>query len=188
MINSYHKPILIAVVMTILFISCKSKTTPEKAPEYNNELLQKIRAASTAIPGAYPTAINYIKYAESIRKWSDIVEGGGNDPCKMARTAFQIEYPDGWIMVDAGMNRDIHHFFEKQGPQPFDDAKARQVVTAIQGAKLILITHEHGDHVGNAVHGNQVSSVNFKTILTKEQVNTLIHNPQMPEIKLDEDK
>ena len=179
--------VLVSITLLILF-SCSNKTESPKAPDYTPELLNKIRLAASTVPGALPVRINYLKYAESIRKWSDIVDGGSNDPCKMARTVFQIVYPDGWIMVDAGMNRDIHHFFEKQGPQPFDDAKAGQVVKAIQGAKLVLITHEHGDHVGNAVYGNQVSSVNFKTVLTKDQVNTLIHNPHMPEIKLDENK
>jgi glyoxylase-like metal-dependent hydrolase (beta-lactamase superfamily II) len=156
-------------------------------PKYDDLLLQKVRAAGAAIPGQLPVSINYIKFAASIRQWKDIVEGGSEDPCTMARTAFQINYDKDYIMVDAGMDKAVHHFFEKQAPQPFDDTLANQVATALQSAKLILITHEHGDHVAGAIR-NANNTVPSKTILTTDQANTLVNNPQMPEIKLDETK
>ena len=46
--------------------------------QYNKDLLDSVRAAATTTSGELPTSIGYIKYAESIRKWSDLVEGGGN--------------------------------------------------------------------------------------------------------------
>lgn len=107
--------------------------------------------------------------------------------CTMARTAFQIEYSQGWIMVDAGMDRAVHHFFEKEKPQPFDEKSANLVASAVQQARLIVITHEHGDHIAGVIR-NANSTVPSKTILTKEQVNALINDPQMPEIKLDEER
>jgi len=174
------------VWLSVLFFSCKHKEEV-KSPVYDDALLQKVRAASVSVPGALPTAINYVKYAASIRQWKDIIEDGSDDACTMARTAFQIEYPDGYIMVDAGMDRAVHHFFEKDKPQPFDDALANKVATSLQGAKMILITHEHGDHVAGAIR-NANNTIPPKTILTKEQVNTLMNNPQMPELKLDEAK
>ncbi|MEP6595627.1 MAG: MBL fold metallo-hydrolase, partial [Ginsengibacter sp.] len=92
-----------------------------------------------------------------------------------------------YVMVDAGMDKAVHHFFEKNSAQPFDDAKANLVATAVQQAKLILITHEHGDHVAGVIR-NANNTIPAKTILTKQQVHTLVNNPQMPEIKLDETK
>jgi len=175
-------------IFTLLFLlSCKNKKEGPAAPEFNDALLQKLRSAATAVPGPLPTAINYVKYAASIRKWKDLVEDGGDDPATMARTAFQIEYADGYIMVDAGMDRAVHHFFEKQGPQPFDDTLASKLAVAVQNARLILVTHEHGDHVAGVIR-NANNTIPSKTILTREQVNTLINDPQMPEIKLDEEK
>lgn len=171
----------------LILLSCKSKKEGPAAPEFNDALLQKLRTAATAVPGPLPTEINYVKYAASIRKWKDLVEDGGDDPATMARTAFQIEYADGYIMVDAGMDRAVHHFFEKQGPQPFDDTLASKLAVAVQNARLILITHEHGDHVAGVIR-NANNTIPSKTILTREQVNTLINDPQMPEIKLDKEK
>jgi glyoxylase-like metal-dependent hydrolase (beta-lactamase superfamily II) len=175
-----------AYIFTLLFLlGCKSKKEGPDAPVYDDALLQKLRAAATAIPGSLPSGINYVKYAASVRKWKDLIDDGSDDAATMARTVFQIAYPDGYIMVDAGMDKSVHHFFEKEGPQPFDDALASKVAVAVQNAKLILITHEHGDHVAGVIR-NANNTVPPKTILTKEQVNTLLTNPQMPEIKLDE--
>jgi glyoxylase-like metal-dependent hydrolase (beta-lactamase superfamily II) len=172
--------------LVVLVAACKQKDVA-KAPSYNDALLQKVRAAATAVPGQLPVGINYLKYAASIRKWNEVVENGSSDPCTMARTAFQISYGDEFIMVDAGMDRAVHHFFEKAGPQPFDDTLAAKVALALQRAKMVVVTHEHGDHVAGIIR-NANNTIPLKTLLTKEQANTLINDPQMPEIKLDEEK
>jgi glyoxylase-like metal-dependent hydrolase (beta-lactamase superfamily II) len=188
--NSFMKPnfaLSIPIVSALaILLSCNNAKAPEtQAPAYDEALLNKVRAAAVAIPGDLPVAINYLKYAASIRKWKDLIEGGSDDNATMARTAFQIEYPQGFIMVDAGMDRAVHHFFEKNGPQPFDDSAANKVALAVQQAKMVLVTHEHGDHVGGVIR-NANNAIPSKTILTREQVNSLINNPQTPEIKLDE--
>lgn len=175
------------ILLAIVIISCKEKKSQEEIPDFNDELVQKIRAAANSIPGALPVHINYLKYASTNRKWSELVENGSDDAATMARTVFQIEYPQGSIMVDAGMDRQVHHFFEKDGPQPFDTNAAAVVAQAVQQAKLILITHEHGDHVANVLRLSD-NTIPLKTLLVKAQVNALINNPQMPEIKLDENK
>lgn len=179
---------LSAAALLLLLSGCGGSGSSSPAmPVYDEALLQKIRAAANAVPGPLPLSINYQKYAASIRKWKDLIEDGSEDAATMARTAFQINYADGFVMVDAGMDRAVHHFFEKESPQPFDDTLAAKVATAVQKAKLILITHEHGDHVAGVIR-NANGTVPPKTILTKEQVATLINKPQMPEIKLDEER
>jgi glyoxylase-like metal-dependent hydrolase (beta-lactamase superfamily II) len=178
--------ILAVIPGLFICLGCNEKDKPQ-APVYDDALVQKVRAAATAVPGPLPTGINYLKYAASIRKWNQVVDGGSEDPCTMARTAFQISYPDGYVMVDAGMDRAVHHFFEKESPQPFDDTLAARVAMAVQAAKLVLITHEHGDHVAGVIR-NANNTLPPKTLLTKEQANALVNDPQMPEIKLDKER
>lgn len=179
--------VFLLAILSLLLAGCAEKKNGLLGPVYDDALLQQTRAAALAIPGVLPVGINYSKYAASIRKWEDVIQDGSKDACTMARTAFQIEYPDGWIMVDAGMDRAVHHFFEKEKAQPFDDAAADIVAKAVQQARLIVITHEHGDHVAGVIR-NANNTIPAKTILTKEQANSLINDPQMPEIKLDEEK
>lgn len=183
--ETFLTPLLAVVIL--LFSRCNDEKKQPAAPVYDDALLHKTRAAAILLPGPLPVSINYVKYASSIRKWKDVVEDGSDDDCVMARTAFQIEYADGFIMVDAGMDKAVHHFFEKEKPQPFDEAIATQVALAVQQARLVLITHEHGDHVAGVIR-NANDMVPLKTILTSDQADALINNPQMPEIKLAPEK
>lgn len=46
------------------------------------------------------------------------------------------------------MDRAVHHFFEQEKPQPFDDAGAEKVARAVQQARMskdkitILVSHD----------------------------------------------
>jgi len=100
---------------------------------------------------------------------------------------FQVVYGDGYVMVDAGMDQQVHKFFGRGVEEPYDAEAARQVERALRGARLIVVTHEHGDHVAGVIRTPLASELAQKTILTRTQVQTLATNPQMPEIKLTEE-
>lgn len=55
--------------------SCKGQVTGREPVEYNDALLQKIKTAAGALPGALPVSINYLKYASSTRKCKAIGVG-----------------------------------------------------------------------------------------------------------------
>ena len=111
-------------------------------------------------------------------------EGRSAEPSVQARTVFQVVYADGYVMVDSGMDQQVHNFFGRGTVEPYDAEAARQVERAVRGARSILITHEHGDHVAGVIRTPFVNELASKTILTRAQVQTLLTNPQMPEIKL----
>jgi glyoxylase-like metal-dependent hydrolase (beta-lactamase superfamily II) len=82
------------------------------------------------------------------------------------------------------MDQQVHNFFGRGVVEPYDAESAKQVERAVRGARAILITHEHGDHVAGVIHTPFANELASKTILTRDQVKTLLTNPQMPEIKL----
>ena len=143
-----------------------------------------IRRTAALVPGARPTAINFLKFAESRRTKNFSVQGAPNTPSVQARTAFQVMYPDSYIMVDAGMDQMVHDFFGRGTKEPYDPAAAAQVAKAVAGARMIVVTHEHGDHVAGVIRGPQAAQVASRTILTRTQVEVLSTKPQMPEIQL----
>ena len=146
--------------------------------------LDDIRREAALVPGARPLRINVVKFAESRRSKKFSVKGAPDEPSVQARTAFQIVYPDGYVMLDAGMDLQVHKFFASGVEEPYDAEAAKQVENAVRGAKSIVVTHEHGDHVAGVIRTPFVSEIAPKTILTRAQVQTLLTNPQMPEIKL----
>src|SRR5436190_23382597 len=84
---------------------------PQDAQPYSADLLARVRRAATTIPGALPSRINYVKVAESHRPMGDIIDGGSKENYVSARTAFQVVYPVGSVMIDSGMDQTVHKFF-----------------------------------------------------------------------------
>jgi glyoxylase-like metal-dependent hydrolase (beta-lactamase superfamily II) len=146
-----------------------------------------VRAAARLIPGARPLRINVAKFAESRRTKNFSIKGAPAEPSIQARTAFQVVYPDGTVMVDAGMDQQVHRFFGRGVDEPYFPDVAAQVAGAVQRARLIVLTHEHGDHVGGIIRSPMAAELARKTILTERQRLSLSTRPQMPEIAVDAD-
>jgi glyoxylase-like metal-dependent hydrolase (beta-lactamase superfamily II) len=149
--------------------------------------MAEIRQVATMIPGERPLRINVLKFAESRRSKKFSVKGAPDEPSVQARTVFQVMYRDGYVMVDSGMDEQIHKFFGRGVTEPYDQDSAKQVERAVRGARSIVMTHEHGDHVAGVIRTPFVNGIAPKTVLTRTQVQTLETDPQMPEIKLTEE-
>jgi glyoxylase-like metal-dependent hydrolase (beta-lactamase superfamily II) len=154
----------------------------EPAPPWHADLAE-IRQAAGMIPGPKPLRVNVIKFAESRRTKNFAVKGLPAEPSVQARTAYQIVYADGTIMVDTGMDLATHRFFGRGVEEPyFPEANAR-VAQALQKAKAIIVTHEHGDHVGGLIRSDRFAELAPKAVLTRGQLDTLLNEPQMPELR-----
>jgi glyoxylase-like metal-dependent hydrolase (beta-lactamase superfamily II) len=148
--------------------------------------LGAVRSLAGVIPGPRSLRLNVIKFAESHRTKNFSVKDAPRSPSVQARTAFQVVYADGTVMVDSGMDQAVHRFFGRGVEEPYYPDAARQVERAVRDAKLIVVTHEHGDHVAGVIRTPLANELAPKTILTKTQVQTLVTSPQMPEIALTE--
>jgi glyoxylase-like metal-dependent hydrolase (beta-lactamase superfamily II) len=156
----------------------------QSARPYQADLLSLVRGAAAMIPGALPARINYIKFAESHRPLADIIDGGSQEDYVSARTAFQVMYPSGSVMIDSGMDQTVHKFFGFGREEPFWPERNAAVQQALRQAKLVVVTHEHGDHVAGVIRTDFRKEIAAKTILTRAQVQTLTTYPQVPEIRL----
>jgi glyoxylase-like metal-dependent hydrolase (beta-lactamase superfamily II) len=156
----------------------------QEAQPYSADLLARVRVAATTIPGTSPARINYLKFAESHRPLADIIDGGSQDKYVSARTVFQVVYPSGWVMIDSGMDEAVHKFFGFGRQEPYWPERHAAVQDALKKASLVVITHEHGDHVAGVIRSDSRALIAAKTMLTREQVRTLTLYPQMPDIRL----
>jgi glyoxylase-like metal-dependent hydrolase (beta-lactamase superfamily II) len=146
--------------------------------------IDDIRRVASLVPGPRPVRINFLKFAESRRTKNFSVKDAPATPSVQARTAFQVMYSDSYVMVDAGMDLQVHRFFGRGVEEPYDATAAAQVERAVRGARLIVVTHEHGDHVAGVIRTPLAAELASKTILTKAQIDVLRTKPQMPEIQL----
>jgi glyoxylase-like metal-dependent hydrolase (beta-lactamase superfamily II) len=151
--------------------------------------LSDIRRVATLIPGRKPQRINVLKFAESHRTKNFSVKGEPATPSVQARTVFQVVYPDGYVMVDAGMDEPMHKQIGRGAEgEPYFAEQAQQVDKALRGARSIVFTHEHGDHITGVIRTPYLAELAPKTILTRTQVNTLETRPQFPDLKITEEQ
>ena len=182
------RPSLVSIAAVfVLAAACGAAAQAERpqtqAPPWTASLAE-IRRVAAMIPGRRPLRINLLKFAESRRTKNFSVQGAPAEPSVQARTVFQVVYADGYVMVDSGMDEQVHKFFGRGVAEPYDAEAARQVERAVRGARSIVVTHEHGDHVAGVIRTPFADEIAPKTLLTRTQVQTLLANPQMPEIKL----
>lgn len=155
------------VVVYLMASTVGAQTNP-----YDEGLLRDARSLGRAIPGPLPVTVRYVSVLDDSTPMSDMVGGAPHTRIFQVNPVFQVRYPDGWIMVDAGFTRkqagNQGHFSE----QRFAEAEA-----ALRGAGLIVVTHEHPDHVGTLVESDIVPDVASHTVLTREQVEAMEHKP-----------
>jgi glyoxylase-like metal-dependent hydrolase (beta-lactamase superfamily II) len=150
--------------------------------------ISEIRRTAALLPGRKPSRINVLKFAESHRTKNFSVKGEPATPSVQARTVFQVVYPDGYVMVDAGMDEPMHKQIGRGAEEPYFPEQAQQVDKALRGARAIVFTHEHGDHVTGVIRTPYLAELAPKTILSRAQVRTLETTPQFPDLRITEEQ
>lgn len=121
------------------------------------------------VPGAAPASINVVTLAPGRYRRSDWVETPAGDSITFGLTVFQIRFPEAWITVDAGSNRDL-----MPSSRTFSNAVYATIQDALRDARLSVVTHEHWDHVRGVLRSSHLSEVQRHTMLTRAQVQTLL--------------
>jgi glyoxylase-like metal-dependent hydrolase (beta-lactamase superfamily II) len=157
---------------------------PASAAQVFDADLSVVRALADVVPGAFPVALNAVKFAASIRPRKFVIEGGDETPVTMPRTAYQVVYPDGTVMIDAGMDKATHESFGEG--EPYDETAFAQLMRALRAARMIVLTHYHADHVGGVVTADDCDALARKTIATAETLSLMMNQPHRPHLKLPE--
>src|SRR5882672_4764930 len=181
-------PALLALFVSLTTVIAPAQQAPASGQPAWSANLAEIRRVSTLIPGRKPLRINVLKFAESRRTKNFSVKGEAATPSVQARTVFQVVYADGYVMVDAGMDLAMHKQIGRGAEEPYFPEQAQQVDKALRGARAIVFTHEHGDHVTGVIRTPYLAELAPKTILTGTQVHTLENRPQFPDLRITEEQ
>jgi glyoxylase-like metal-dependent hydrolase (beta-lactamase superfamily II) len=159
------------MIRRLMCVMCVAKTLAAQ-PE-----LTAARGLVHAVPGDLPTSIGYLVIVDDSGPLSDAVENAPKTKVASPDPVFQVKYPHGWIMVDAAMDRAM-----ATGPGStgrFLDDQYTKMIAALRGAGLIVITHEHGDHIGTVAHSAVADELAPKTLLNRQEMESLLHRPKV---------
>ncbi|AHG88132.1 beta-lactamase domain protein [Gemmatirosa kalamazoonensis] len=153
-----------------------------QADHYTSDLLPMVRRAAALPVGDAPTSVRFLL----LGPWRDVlstaVEGVPPDSVGAAYSVFQIRFPRGWAVVDAALDRSL---VPESKRATFSDETYGQIQEALRDARLVVVTHEHHDHVGGALKSPHLAQIQSHTLLTRAQVRTLQERPNLPQIRVD---
>ena len=164
--STLRRSIWTATISIILHLTWIPSTLGQT---FDAQLLDRARAASKMIPGENPLEVRF----QDIVKWtgplSGYVEHAPDDSVPWVTGVFQIRFPSGWIMVDAGASKD-----DLGGPKGFSDENYEVVGEALARANMNVLTHEHFDHAPSLYRGTWADSAGKRALLTAEQIDSFL--------------
>ncbi len=147
--------------------------------------LYDIRRLAHLMPGAKPVAVNGIRVAASIRPNRFVIEGGDDRPITMPRTAFQVVYPDGTVMIDAGLDQETHDSFSTPDKrEPYFPDQFAKLQRALDAARMIVLTHFHADHVAGVTRAANYDALARKTFVSVATARCLLNTPHKPHLAM----
>jgi glyoxylase-like metal-dependent hydrolase (beta-lactamase superfamily II) len=154
---------------------------PEKS-DYALDLAE-IRRLAGAVPGDPPERVNHEQIAEGSLPAGAVFAGKSLiTPHPMSHGAYQVVYGDGsWVMIDSAFDADMLHVMNP-GTAFAENAWAA-IQRGLAGAKAIVITHEHPDHIGGIARFAEPEKLVGRLVLTREQ---LANTAMMTAVKLPE--
>ncbi len=103
----------------------------------------ELRTLANSLPGERPEIIRVEEVLEFEFPNTAIVAGSGWSFGKLPVYSYQLGFADRTIVVDTAMDEAT-----ARGATRYDDEAFARVSAALEKASLIVVTHEHGDHLG----------------------------------------
>ncbi|MFT5499934.1 MAG: glyoxylase-like metal-dependent hydrolase (beta-lactamase superfamily II) [Woeseiaceae bacterium] len=152
---------------------------PAHAQLFDDTFIERVRATSQMIPGHLPLELRFQVFAHYSGPMSSWVQDGSSAVVPGVIGVFQIRFPDSWIMVDAGAEKEMI-----QWEVEFSEEDYELVGQALRGANMIVATHEHADHIAGLVRGTWAADAARRALLTSEQLEALVIGPDHPGIQI----
>lgn len=131
--------------------------------------IAEVRKLAESQAGEKPQLIRVETVANFPVPGAIVVAGDGWQSLDLPVSSYELVYQDHTAILDTAMNMDT----AKSMGATFDSGAYSRMSGAMARAGLILVTHEHPDHVGGLLAQPELKKLLAVTRLTKEQVSEL---------------
>jgi glyoxylase-like metal-dependent hydrolase (beta-lactamase superfamily II) len=127
--------------------------------------MHQIRQLAAGVPGERPSAVEVERVALFQFPATAIVAGDGWRTSDLPVYSYRIVYPSTSIIVDTALSRELGG----DNVVKFDAEAYARMQKAMSEASLILITHEHVDHIGGLTSHPELPALVHAVQLNHEQ-------------------
>ncbi|MDO8838235.1 MAG: MBL fold metallo-hydrolase [Parvibaculum sp.] len=128
--------------------------------------INQVRRAVAAVPGDKPGSVEVELIGSFQFPATAIVAGDGWGPRDVPVYSFRLVYPGTSILIDTALNEELGG----GNLVTFDAEAYARMERAMAAVSLIVITHEHMDHIGGLTVHPELAAVLPSTKLTREQL------------------
>lgn len=128
--------------------------------------INQVRRAVAAVPGDKPGSVEVELIGSFQFPATAIVAGDGWSPRDVPVYSFRLVYPGTSILIDTALNEELGG----GNLVTFDAEAYARMERAMAAVSLIVITHEHMDHIGGLTVHPELAAVLPSTKLTREQL------------------
>ncbi|HET9684455.1 MAG TPA: MBL fold metallo-hydrolase [Gemmatimonadaceae bacterium] len=129
--------------------------------------IAQVRRLADSLPGAKPQLIRVETVSHLSAPMTIVLAGGGWQRTDLPVSSYELVYPDHVALVDAALTAEIA---KGMSATSFDSAAYARMSGALARAALIVVTHEHPDHIGGLLAQPNLKALLPVTRLTREQV------------------
>ncbi len=131
--------------------------------------MDEVRRLAASPGGGLPAEVRSLVIAEGAFPTWMVITGGGGSEIPMTFVVYQIVYPDKTVVIDAAADRAAFEAMPFH-LENFSDENYGVLQESLKKASLIMITHEHFDHIGGIATSPYINEILPQLLLTTEQV------------------